>query len=65
MNILEAQRELYSQLRKNDNVVGIGNDGSVITVLVSGEIVDIIPTEYKGYEVKTCETGRIYFQEEI
>lgn len=63
MNIKEAQDRLYGELKQNDDVVGISNNGELITVMLLDWSVGVfIPTEYEGYEVVTEVTGPIHLQ---
>jgi len=65
MNIKEAQDRLYSELKQNDDVVGISNNGESITVMLLDWAVGVfIPTEYEGYDVVTEVTGPIFLQKD-
>jgi len=62
-NINKVQNRLYSKLKKNDDVVGISNDGKLITVMLLSKVVTVfVPTEYEEYEVVTEVTGPVYLQ---
>jgi hypothetical protein len=69
VDIESASKELYSKLRKYDEVVGIAichtNGIQYIVVYlakISNIILKKIPNIYKGNIVKTEITGRIMFQ---
>lgn len=63
MDILEAQKTLWAELKENDDVVGIHNDTKKLVVSVlNEEMADLIPLKYEGYDVSTEITGPYYLQ---
>ncbi len=65
MDIIEAQHELYGKLKIHDEIVGAENQGEYITILILNEtILDRIPKEYEGFEVRTEITGPFFLQKD-
>ena len=60
MNIVNAKRELYDQLKSDNNVVGAGVKGNgktehivIFVKNLSSQISSPIPATFKGIKVKT------------
>lgn len=69
MNIIQAKKELYQTLHSSEDVVGAGiqeKDGNEFIVIYTAkpkkELKIKIPTNYKGYKVKTIKIGIVRAQ---